>query len=115
MKWLMQLIILSVLFASLTWFAGWWTVPVVGAAYGAWAVNRRLTLITAMLAAVLGWGALLAYDAAVGPVGRLLQVLGSLFRMPGAALVVLTLAYAALLAVSAAALARGLRRAVAPG
>ena len=114
MKWLIQLIVVSVLMATLTWFAAWWTVPVVGAAYGAWAANRRLTLFTAMLAAVLGWGALLVYDASAGPVGRLLQVLGALFGVPGAALVVLTLVYAALLAVSAAALARGLRRLVMP-
>lgn len=114
MKWLMQLVIVSVLFATLTWFAGWWTVPLIGAAYGAWAFNRRLALVTSMLAAVIGWGALLVYDAAAGPVGRLLQVLSALFRVPGAALVVLTLAFAALLAVSAAALARGLRRLASP-
>jgi hypothetical protein len=114
MKWLIQLIVVSVLMATLTWFAGWWTVPVIGAAYGAWAARERLTLVTATLAAVLGWGALLAYDASAGPLGRLLQVLGTLFGLPGAALVVLTLAYAALLAVSAAALARSLRRLVRP-
>ena len=112
MKWLTQLLIVSVLIATLTWFAGWWMVPVVGAAYGAWAFDRRLTLVTATLAAVIGWGALLLVDAAAGPVGRLLQVFGALFRVPGGGLVVLTLAYAALLAVSAAALARGLRRLV---
>jgi hypothetical protein len=114
MKWLIQLIVVSVLMATLTWFAGWWMVPVIGAAYGAWAARQRLTLVTATLSAVLGWGALLAYDASAGPLGRLLQVLGALFRLPGAALVVLTLAYAALLAVSAAALARSLRRLVMP-
>lgn len=114
MKWLIQLIVVSVLMATLTWFAGWWMVPVLGAAYGAWAARRRLALVTATLSAVLGWGALLAYDASAGPLGRLLQVLGALFRLPGAAIVVLTLAYAALLAVSAAALARSLRRLVMP-
>lgn len=110
MKWLAQLIVLSGLFAALTWVAGWWMVPVLGAAHGAWAAHRRLTLVTAALSAVLGWGTLLAYDASVGPMGRLLHVLGALFHMPGAALVVLTLSYAALLAVSAAGLTRGLRR-----
>jgi len=114
MKWLIQLIVVSVLMAMLTWFAGWWMVPVIGAAYGAWAARARLTLVTATLSAVLGWGALLAYDASAGPLGRLLQVLGTLFRLPGVALVVLTLAYAGLLAVSAAALARSLRRLVSP-
>ena len=110
MRWLTQLLIVSLAFGAGTWFAGWWMVPVLGAAYGVWAANRRLTLITATLAAALAWGVLLAFDASAGPMGRLLQVLGALFRMPGAALVVLTLAYAALLAVSSAALTRGLRR-----
>ncbi len=114
MKWLLQLVILSALFAVLTWVAGWWMVPATGAVYGAWAARQRLTLITATLAGVLGWGALLAYDASAGPLGRLVQLLGSLFRVPGTALLVLTLAYAALLAVSAAALTRGLRRLMLP-
>ena len=114
MKWLLQLVILSALFATLTWFVGWWMVPATGALYGAWAARQRLTLITATLAGVLAWGALLAYDASTGPLGRLLQVLSSLFRVPGAALIVLTLAYAALLAVSAAAFTRGLRRLMLP-
>ena len=115
MKWLRQLIALTVLFAAGTWFVGWWMIPVLGAAYGAWAANQRLTLITTTLAATLAWGGLLAYDAAAGPMGRLLDVLGALFRVPGAALLVLTLAYAALLAASAAALTRGLRRLATPG
>ena len=110
MKWLTQLVIVSVLFAAGTWFAGGWMVPVLGAAYGVWAAHQRLTLITAALSGAFAWGALLAYDASAGPMGRLLQVIGALFRVPGAALVVLTLAYAALLAVSAAALTRGVRR-----
>lgn len=115
MKWLMQLIVLSLLMAGGTWFAGWWMIPVLGAAYGAWAARQRLTLITAALSAVLAWGALLAFDASAGPMGRLLQVTGALFRVPGATLVVLTLSYAGLLAVSAAALTRGVRRMVRPG
>lgn len=114
MKWLRELIVVSVLMATLTWIAGWWMVPVIGAAYGAWAAHRQLTLVTATLAAVLGWSALLVYDASAGPVGQLLHVLGALFRVPGAALVMLALAYAALLAASAAALARGLRRLASP-
>ena len=115
MKWLVHLVLLSALLAGGTWFAGWWMVPVLGAAYGAWAASKRLTLITAALAGALSWGVILAYDASAGPMGRLLQVIGALFRVPGAALIVLTLAYAALLAVSAAALARGVRRLAARG
>jgi hypothetical protein len=71
-------------------------------------------VLTAMLAGAGAWGLLLAYDASVGPVLRLTQLFGTMFRMSGITLVVLTVAYAALLAVSAAAFARGLRRLAAP-
>lgn len=115
MKWLGQLVALSLLLAAGTWFAGWWMVPIVSAVYGAWEARARLVVITATLAGAGGWGALLAYDAAAGPVGRLMDVSRALFHLPGSALVVLTLAYAALLGGSAAATARGVRRLVAPG
>ena len=115
MRWLRQLFVLTLLFGAGTWLVGWWMIAVLGAVYGAWAANERLALITATLAAALAWGVLLAYSAAAGPMGRLLDVLGALFRVPGAALVLLTLAYAALLASSSAALTRGLRRLASSG
>ena len=114
MKWILQLVALALAFALGTWFVAWWTVPVIGAAYGAWGVRQRVTLVTALLAGIVAWGALLGLAAMSGPMGRLLEVLGGVFRVPGGALVVLTLAYGGLLAVSAAAVARGLRRMVTP-
>ncbi len=114
MKWLMQLVALTLVIIAGTWFAGWWVVPLAGAAFGAWTSATRTTVLTATLAGALGWGALLAFDAYAGPVGRLLDVFGSLFRLPSGALVVLTVAYAALLCASAAAVSRGIRRLLAP-
>ncbi len=110
MRWLMQLLGLTLVIAAGTWIGGWWTVPVVAGAYGAWAARQHGAVLTAMLAGAGAWGLLLAYDASVGPVGRLTQLFGTMFRMSGMTLVVLTVAYAALLAVSAAAFARGVRR-----
>ena len=115
MKWITQFVVVSAAVALGTWFGGWWMVPVVGALYGAWGVRQHLTTVTALLAGIAGWGALLALTAMSGPaVGRLLGVLGALLHMPGRAFVVLTLAYGGLLAVTAAAAARGLRRMVTP-
>lgn len=114
MKWLTELLLLSAAMAVGTWLGAWWMVPLIGALYGVVAANRRLTVVTSMLAGTLGWAMLLGYDASVGPLGRLLQTMGALFRVPGGALVVLTLAYSALLAATAAATTRGLRRAIAP-
>lgn len=114
MRWLVQLVGLTLVIAAGTWVGGWWTVPVIAAAYGVWGARQRAAVLTAMLAGAGGWGVLLAYDASVGPVLRLTQLFGTMFRMSGTTLVILTVAYAALLALSAAAFARGLRRLMAP-
>ncbi len=114
MKWTQQFVALSLAFALGTWFGGWWMVPVIGALYGAWGMRQRVTIVTALLASVAAWGALLALAAMAGPMARLLAVLGGILHMPGAALIVLTLAYGGLLAVTSAVVARGLRRLATP-
>src|SRR3989304_57170 len=114
MKWLKQLVALTVLIAAGTWWAGWGVGPVVPAARGAWGARQHAAVLTAMLAGAGAWSALLLYDASVGPLGRLTQLFGTMFRMSGITLVVLTVGHAARLAVSAAAFARGVRRLLAP-
>lgn len=114
MKWLMQLVGLTLVIAAGTWIGGWWTVPVIAGVYGAWGARQPAAVLTALLAGAGAWSLLLAFNASVGPVGRLTQLFGTMFRMSGMTLVILTVAYAALLAVSAAAFARGVRRLLAP-
>ncbi|MBM3907764.1 MAG: hypothetical protein FJ363_06785 [Gemmatimonadetes bacterium] len=114
MRWLSHLLGLILVIAIGTWAAGWWAVAVVGAAYGAWAVAERGLVLTTALAGAGAWGALLLYSASLGPVGRLSVLFGTVFRMSGVSLIVLTLAYAAFLAATSAACARGLRRLVTP-
>jgi hypothetical protein len=114
MKWFPTLIGLALLMAAGTWFGGWPLVAVVAAGWGVGAAGRRTAVFTAALAAALAWGALLAYDASAGPLGRLVQLFGPMFHLPGGMIVVLTLAYAALLAASASALTRGIRRLMSP-
>jgi hypothetical protein len=114
MKWIMHLAGLTLVMAAGTWMAGWWMVPVVAGAYGAWGARRHAAALTAMLAGAAAWSLLLVYDASVGPVGRLTHLFGTMFRMSGTTLVILTVAYAALLGVSAAAFARSLRRLMEP-
>jgi spore maturation protein SpmB len=57
---------------------------------------------------------LLAYNASVGPMDRLLEIFHPLLRMRGSTVIVLTIAYAALLSASAAGLTRGIRRLLRP-
>jgi hypothetical protein len=54
------------------------------------------------LAAALGWAALLAVDARSARLGVLATVLGGIFPVPGWALLIVTLLFAALAAWSAA-------------
>lgn len=107
MKWLglMAAALLTVL-ASLV--VGWWgVVPVALVMSGA---PTRLALSAAMmsLAAALGWGVLIARHAMRGDLGAWLARSGAIFGVPGPALVVLALLFAALLAWSTATLVQGL-------
>ncbi|MBL8997400.1 MAG: hypothetical protein KJZ74_02595 [Gemmatimonadales bacterium] len=94
--------------AVLTWAVGWWTVPIVSAAL---AFVRRQDAATPLLAAgaaMLAWGLLLAGSALTAPVGEVMRVVGTAMGVGAAALLALTLAFAGLLAASAAALTRAI-------
>ena len=114
MRWLGHLIVLTLVMAAGTWLAGWWFVPIAGGVYGAWAAAERASVITAMLASAFAWIALLVFDAWSGPMARLTEVLGGVLHFSGSTLVVLAIAYAALLGACAAAFARSVRRLASP-
>lgn len=87
---------------------GWWILAGVGALYAGLRPDPRSALAAAA-AAFAGWGSLLALSAAQGPIGELATLLAGLFSMPGPAPILLTLAFPALLAGSAAELTRAVR------
>jgi hypothetical protein len=95
-----------------TWSAGWWAVPLVGAAWGWVAAADRTLPLQAALAGANAWGALLALQLPGGGMERVAGTVGTLLGIGGPALVALTLLYPALLAASAAALVRAVRGAV---
>lgn len=103
-------IFVAVAIAALTWVIGWLGVLlaalIVGFVFhreggGGWRIA---------LAAALAWGALLVVDVASGPFGALSAMLGGVLRLPGAVLVLLTLAFPAALAWSAATVVAEVRR-----
>jgi hypothetical protein len=97
--------------ALATWLAGWWSVVVMALIVGALWRHRHAAWLTA-LGAAIGWGALLAADAGGARLMTLAHRMGGVFMLPGPALLTLTLVFVALLAWSAAAVARELRRIV---
>jgi len=103
-------LVVSAAMAALTWLLGWWGVllaaAIVGFVFhdlggGGWRVG---------LSGALAWGALLAADALTGPFGVVSTTLGGVMRVPGFVLVLVTLAFPALLAWSAATVVAESRR-----
>ena len=97
----LRVIILAIVFAVATFVAGWLSVPVLGALF-ALLVRKPSAPGEAALAALLGWGALLARAALVPAFTTLLARLGGIFPMPGAGVLILALVFAMALAWSSA-------------
>lgn len=100
---LVRILLLAAAFALATVGFGWWTVALVAALWGIIARGLRSGAFVAAVAAMLGWGALLAWGAVHGPVVELAVKLAAVMQIPPAALVLATLIFPALLAWSAAA------------
>jgi hypothetical protein len=101
-----RILILSAAIASATWAGGWSGVPLVAFLWGAWRRDERGSPLGAGLAAVTGWAVLLGIAALGSPVVTVAERVGGLAGVPGAAVVVLTLAFAFGLAWSAAEVGR---------
>lgn len=101
---------LALLLAATTALAGWWTVPVVAALWGAARHRHRGTALDAGIAAALAWAALLARQALRGPVDLVATKVSAAMGLPGPALVLVALLYAFLLAWAAARLTSSTRR-----
>ena len=96
-----RVIVLAIVFAVATFVAGWLSIPVIGAVF-AIVVRKPSAPGEAALAALLGWGALLARSALVPAFTTLLARLGGIFPIPGVGVVVLALVFAMALAWSSA-------------
>jgi hypothetical protein len=106
-RFALRVMLLAASFAAATIALGWWTVPLLGAA---WPIIDRDDIgapRTAALAAILGWGALLTWDATYPPFGLLGRRLAGVFGPP-AVLLVATLLLVAALAWGAATVVSGI-------
>lgn len=95
---LLRFLLLACAFALGTWTFGWWAVPIIGAIWGLFARGSAGSGLTAGVAAALGWGALLGFDAVGGRLVPLLSRLAPMFALPGFVLLLVTLVLAAMLA-----------------
>lgn len=89
--------------AAGTWVLGWWTVPLVGAGMGLlWPDDRPA--LSAAAAGALGWGILLVWGGLIGPVMGVAGTVGGVMGLPGAAVLLITLLFPAILSGAAGAL-----------
>lgn len=95
-----------------TVWLGWWSVPVIAAAWAWIAAGTRRPVLAAALAAGSSWVALLGWGwtASRGGASALTGMLAGVMRVPAGALIVVTILYPVLLAASAAQLALAARR-----
>jgi len=109
------LLALVAAFALASWL-GWWAIPAVAALWGMLRPATWRPMLSAALAASLGWGFWLLLDAVQGhgALGRLGARLGGILAVPFPLLLLATLLLPGLLAWSAAALSCGLAGLLAP-
>jgi hypothetical protein len=110
---LLRTLVVAVAFAAAT-AVTWWGIIVAAAIFGAITSRDRASAVVAGFGAIVAWGGLLIYDAIRGPAGTVAATLGGVLQVHPVAVYVLTLAFAGLLAVCSAVIARGLARAIAP-
>lgn len=94
-------------------FIAWWAIPVTAGAFGAMTPQDRAGPLLAGLAAMLAWGALLVWNAIIGPAGTVAALVGGVLQVRPFAVYLLTLAFAGLLAVCSAIVARAVARSLA--
>lgn len=109
MRSVIKYVLLAEAFAVATFGLGWWSVPIVAAAWAAWSTDNNRARAAA-LCAMGGWATLLALDFARGPVGTMGTQLGGVMSVPPVVLYILTFVFPALLAWSAATLVPRLRK-----
>ena len=104
---------LVVVFALATRWGGWWMVPLVSLAAGAWRWRHARHAVDAGVAAAAAWGALLALVALRGEIGPVGRDVGGVVGVPGSALALLTLLFPFGLGWSAARVGGALGRVIA--
>lgn len=96
-----RLVVVTAAVGAGTIVLGWWTVPVIGALHGL-VTPSRWRVPEAAIGAGAAWSLLLLWNATQGPVMQLANQVGRIFMVSGAVLIAGTVAFAMLLAASAA-------------
>ena len=112
MRFVVRILVLTLIFALASWQFGWLSIPTVGLAIGLTGRVFRIGPLTAGIAAALTWGVFLAYAELAGSNSAIAQlVAGGIGTSPTAVFAAMFL-FPALLALSAAMVGSSLVRIV---
>lgn len=104
----MLLVLVALSTIALTWLLGWWGVILAALVAGHLSRTGRGAGWRIALGASLAWALLLVLDAGAGSLAPLARALAGTMRIPAVVIVLLTLAFPAALAWSAAVVAEAL-------
>ena len=110
MRFALRVVLLALSFGIGTWILGWWAIPLFAAIAAVLARGVAHQAGAAALAAAVAWGALLAWSALQGSVWSFARIAGGAMGVSGLTLILLTLAFPAALAWSAASVIQLLTR-----
>lgn len=110
MRFTLRVVLLALSFGIGTWILGWWAIPLFAAVGAVLARDVPHQAGAAALAAAIAWGALLAWSAIQGSVWAFARIAGGAMGVSGLLLILMTLAFPAALAGSAASVTRFLAR-----
>jgi hypothetical protein len=108
--WAGRVALLAVSFGIGTWILGWWAIPLFAATAAVLARDVTRQARAAALAAALAWGGLLSWSAMQGSVWSFARIAGGSMGVSRLLLILITLAFPAALAWSAASVAQRLTR-----
>ncbi len=107
-RYVARVIVIALVCALTTKWLGWWSVPLVGVTYGVTDRSARMHGTIAAAGAALGWLAILGAETARGANMRVVaEQVGAVLSVPGFVFALITLAFAAVLAGTAAVLGVG--------
>jgi hypothetical protein len=110
MRFALRVALLAVSFGIATWILGWWAIPLLSLIAAMLARSVRYQALASAIAAAAAWGALLVWNAMRGEVWSFASIAGGTMGVSGPLLILLTLAFPAALAWSAAAVTKLLTR-----
>jgi hypothetical protein len=106
MRFTLRVALLALSFGIGTLILGWWAIPLLSLIAAILARGVRYQALASAVAGAAAWGALLVWNAIQGDVWSFASIAGGTMAVSGLLLVLMTLAFPAALAWSAAAIPR---------